>query len=294
MTTSSTPDIPASAFDLRARMQLLHPEKTLALWELPHEPETDSALLARIFDADAAIYDGVRAGFRDGARAAASALLRDPRVRAAVDALAFARGEVVVALGDSITDDYQSWAAILGELLALRRLADVRLVNRGVSGDTTADVLRRLWHVAPDLPTWVVVLVGTNDARRDNVVGEMLVSHEETARNLTLIRRWAVATGVRHLVWMTPPPVLEESIARSERTAARGLSWRNTDLAEKARLVRRQPDAIVDVSAKFQTGPLDKLILPDGLHPSLAGQTLILTSLLETLARTFSADGTLR
>jgi lysophospholipase L1-like esterase len=287
MSGPPSPEASLSAHDVRSRMQFLHPEKTLALWDLPDRPETDLALVAGIFGVDRSTYRSIRATFDAAARAAAAQLVEEPTVRDAVDALPFARGDVVVALGDSITDDYQSWAEILRELLALRRPGDgIRIVNHGVSGDTTADVIRRLWHTTAVGPTSIIALIGTNDARRDAASEEMLVSHEETARNLGVIRKWSRAVRIEHFVWMTPTPVLEERIAAFDRIARRGHIWRNTDVAEKANRVRGQPDLVVDVRAGFDTAGLRDLLLPDGLHPSLTGQFLIVKQLIAALART--------
>lgn len=276
---------PATEFDLPSRLQFLHPEKTLALWELPHSPEADPDLLAGILGTDAVTYASLRDDLYGAAHQAAVELLEDSKLEAAVDSLPFASGDVVVALGDSITDDYQSWAEILRELLAIRRPRDsIRVANHGISGDTTADVLGRFWSVAATNPTWIIALLSTNDARRDRATGEMLVSHEETARNLSLIRRGSLASGVHHFLWMTPPPVHEGRIAADERAAARGVTWSNADLLEKARIVRSQPDLSVDLGATFDPDELADLLLPDGLHPSLVGQKRIVATLLTTFA----------
>ena len=270
--------------DLRSRMQFLHPEKLFALWALPHRPEIDGSLLARVFAVGQKEYSDSRSSFDEAARAAAAELLEREEVRGWLDASPLCRGDVIVALGDSITDDYQSWAEILRRLLQIRRADDdIQVVNQGVSGDTTTDIVRRLWHVAAANPTWLIVLAGTNDARRDSRTNDILVSDAETARNLALIRQASVGAGVKHLVWMTPPRVHEARIDRFDRAQARELTWRNRDVAEKARLVRCQPDVTVDLHALFDPMPLDDLLLPDGLHPSLEGQKRIAAALLKAL-----------
>jgi acyl-CoA thioesterase I len=61
-----------------------------------------------------------------------------------VDRLPFRAGEIVVGVGDSITDDLQSWLETVRLLLELRRPeGGIRVVNAGLSAHTTAMVLRR-------------------------------------------------------------------------------------------------------------------------------------------------------
>jgi acyl-CoA thioesterase-1 len=80
------------------------------------------------------------------------------------------RDAVVAFLGDSLTAGYglaseQAFPARLER--ALRRAgARVKIVNAGVSGDTTAGGLARLDWVLGDKPDVVVVELGANDALR--------------------------------------------------------------------------------------------------------------------------------
>jgi acyl-CoA thioesterase-1 len=76
----------------------------------------------------------------------------------------------IVALGDSLTaglglETAESFPTKLESALRARG-HDVRLVNAGVSGDTTRDGLARLdWSVGPDADA-VIVELGANDALR--------------------------------------------------------------------------------------------------------------------------------
>src|SRR5712692_2524489 len=69
-----------------------------------------------------------------------------------------ARGadRVIVALGDSLTDG----------LGVAREGYDYRVVNAGVSGDTSAGGPRRLDWVLPANPEIVIVALGANDGLR--------------------------------------------------------------------------------------------------------------------------------
>jgi lysophospholipase L1-like esterase len=193
---------------------------------------------------------------------------------------------VVVALGDSLTDDFQSWAEILARALALRRGGDgIRVVNAGVSGETTTDVRKRLVAVAREEPAWVIVLVGTNDVRRHgHGVAEPLVSREESARNLGLIRDFLGKRTRARLQWMTPPPVSEEWIARDRRFRLMEQGWDDSELEARAEFVHALGDPVVDLGRAFGRPCPPELLLPDGLHPSLEGQERILRALLESLS----------
>lgn len=81
---------------------------------------------------------------------------------------------VIVALGDSLTAGYQlppSGAFPVQLEKALRaRGANVKVINAGVSGDTSADGLARLDWALPDNADAVILELGANDALRGNPV----------------------------------------------------------------------------------------------------------------------------
>jgi lysophospholipase L1-like esterase len=110
------------------------------------------------------------------------------------------RGPLLVAIGDSLTDPcsgstfpWQVW---------LRRVArcGYKTVNLGVSGDTTADMRRRIEQtVGEGQPEIVVLFGGANDAFRG-------VDPEETELNVTLMVHWLREQGVRKIVLIGPGP----------------------------------------------------------------------------------------
>lgn len=270
--------------ELERLVRLQHPWKVLA--GLPGVAALDDRVTAGLLDTDPATYDELRAGVERGAAESASRLLDDPAWAERMDALPFAAGDVVVALGDSLTADLGSWAEILRRALDLRRGGDgIRIVNAGVSGETTTDVRKRLVAVAGEAPAWVVVLVGTNDARSHGYdAPEPLVSREESARNLAAIRDFLRRRTGARLVWMTPPPVLEDLIARDRRFRLQELSWDDGELAARAALAHDLGDPVIDLGPVFGRPCPPELLLADGLHPSPAGHERILGALLEGVA----------
>jgi lysophospholipase L1-like esterase len=246
-------------------MQYHHPEKTLA--ELPGGQEIADEMLAPFFGTDVRTY-------RESVRFARF-----------VDRLPFEPGSTVVGLGDSITDDAQSWLEILRHLLGERRPEDgIELLNAGISGDTTSGLLGRFLDLLERDPAWIIILIGTNDVAfvRDPRT-KSLVSREETDKNLRTLRDLTEALSEARLVWMTPPPAIEARVVESSSLCEP--TWRNADLAEVARLVRgvAGEDTLVDLWEAFGDPPEPELLLPDGLHPSLAGQRAIAAALVEQL-----------
>ena len=110
MTEQLTPD------QLRFLVQFIHPDKTL-----PAQLDTSAARIGPLFDPGGMLYEQLVDEFAANARRAAEELLADPAFAAQIDRLPFAPGSTVVGLGDSITDDYQSWLEILRHVLAMRR-----------------------------------------------------------------------------------------------------------------------------------------------------------------------------
>ncbi len=264
-------------------MRYHHPEKMLAM--LPTRPEVTDEMIAPFFRIDAGTYKEIKASFADSARRCARELLEDARFAGLVDRLPFEPETTVVGLGDSITDDLLSWFEILRHLLAEGRPeGGVRLVNAGISGDTTSRLLGRFLYVLDEGPAWILTLIGTNDVPfvREPPT-KMLVSQEETAKNLRALRDLAKAQGGIRLAWMTPPPAIED---RTTEAPAGQPVWRNRDLAQVARLVREVAgeDPLVDLWEVFGDPADPELLLPDGLHPSLAGQKAIAAALVERLS----------
>ncbi len=258
----------------------LHPEKMLA-----GTPGVNDLPLHVAFGVDKATYDSIRRGFEQRTRGAAQELLADPTFAQRVERLPFAPGDKVVGFGDSITDDYQSWLEILRHLLALRRPHDgIVVINAGYSGDTTSQMLSRFLPVVQEKPDWIICLAGTNDARaHGRQPAKTMVSIEETALNLTALRHFAATETTARWVWLTPTPVIESKIPAHWWLGTGEMAWSNRDLSAIAAVVRRQRDAVVDLQAAFGNPANPDLLLPDGLHPSLAGQMVIVRALVERL-----------
>lgn len=183
-----------------------------------------------------------------------------------------ARGALVVFLGDSLTAGYglaedQAFPALVAKELRGDGLP-VRVVNAGVSGDTTAGGLERLEWILKQKPDVLVVGLGGNDALR----GQPL---ENIERNLRLIVAEARSSGARVLLLgqRIPPnygPDYAEGFAAIYPRVAREAG---------ATLMPFLLDGVGGRAALNQ---------PDGIHPNARGHEILaqnVTPFVEQLVR---------
>ena len=165
----------------------------------------------------------------------------------------------VVFIGDSIV----AWWAFAG------------VVNRGIPGQTTGQVLARFRADALDLqPRAVVVLAGTNDIGQD-------VPLDVTLGNYQSMAELAAVHGVR-LVLVSVLPVYPVALGRP-RPPERILEL-NRWLREYA---GRQGLAYADCHAAMLDGEgvLRRELSDDGLHPNAAGYAVMAPIVAEALRR---------
>ena len=178
-------------------------------------------------------------------------------------------GPLVVFLGDSLTaglglDEDQAYPALVGRELARRGLP-VRVVNAGVSGDTSAGGLARLDWLLAQHPDLLVVELGANDGLR----GQPLTGIEA---NLRAIVERARAAGVGRIVlagMKIPPNYGPEYAAGFDAIFPRVAS------GEKVTLI---PFLLEGVAGR------PELNQPDGLHPNAAGDALVARTVVDALA----------
>ena len=190
-----------------------------------------------------------------------------------------------MGFGDSLTDDLQSWLEILRQVLELRRPKDqIKLVNAGASGESTTQMLFRVPQVLSLDPACVICMGGTNDARRFGALPLTQVSLTETRRNLAVFADTAAKSGTARWVWMTPPPVIEARVTGHWFWAPMATSWNATDVRAIGDAMLGSKERVVDLRPTFAGAAGAELILDDGVHPTLQGQTAILRTLVATLS----------
>ncbi|MFD0710894.1 SGNH/GDSL hydrolase family protein [Paenibacillus sp. GCM10027626] len=261
-------------------VQSQHPEKLL-----PFARNMEEQTLAAIYGMDADTYRSIKRQLTQQAQDAALGMLEDPAFAGKVDRLPFQAGQTVVAIGESTTDDLLSWFELLRQLVGLRRpKAGIQFMNEGISGNTTAQLLRRVSGIAAGEPDWILCMIGSNDAVRIGPEpAKTQVSAAETAKNLTAIRHIAASRTKAGWVWLTPPYFNEEGAAAYPYFQFGQLTWRNEDITRVGDIIRSFPDKVVDTQAGFAMHDAQLLLGPDGVHPTFEGQKAIVTQLVEEL-----------
>lgn len=170
-----------------------------------------------------------------------------------------AKRPVVVVLGDSLTAGPGLRAEEAYPALLQRKAADAgyphRIANAGVSGDTTADALRRLDRALEPDATVLVIALGANDGLRNVPVAQV-------RQNIAAIIERAKSRGLRVLLCgMDTPPYH---------------GWQYT-----LDFHRIFPDLAAEYDVPLMpfllTGVVGNrdLNLPDGVHPNAAGMRVI-------------------
>ena len=179
---------------------------------------------------------------------------------------------VVVVLGDSLTAGpglrpEETYPARLQQRAAAARYPH-RIVNGGVSGDTTADAVRRLDRVFEKHATVLVVALGANDGLRH-------VPVEQVRSNLRQILQRARDRNMKIL------------LAGMETPPSHG--WQYTlDFHQVFPDLAREFDAVLMPFLLTGVVGNSAMNLPDGVHPNAAGMQAIANGMwpyLEPLLR---------
>ena len=181
----------------------------------------------------------------------------------------------LLALGDSLTAGYglapaEGFTARLEAALGARG-REVKVINAGVSGDTTAGGLARIDWALGDRPDAALVALGANDALRG-------LDPAEAERNLdAILARLAKAGVPTLLVGMMAPP----NLGRDYGAAFDGIYAR---LAERHG-VPLYPFFLDGVAADAA------LNQPDGIHPNARGVAVMVERILPAVERLLDGTG---
>lgn len=174
----------------------------------------------------------------------------------------------IVAFGDSLTAAFglsheQSFTTLLQRALDEKGYR-YRVVNAGVSGDTSAGGARRIdWALDSGNVKFLILELGGNDGLRGLPVAEM-------KKNLELIIQRAQSRGVTViLAGMEAPPNFGADYTREFRQAFRDLAKQyNTPFI---------PFVLIGI------GGDPRLNQPDGIHPNAAGEKIMAETVWQTL-----------
>jgi acyl-CoA thioesterase I len=173
----------------------------------------------------------------------------------------------IVAFGDSLTAGYglseeQSYTTLLQRKLDEKNYR-YRVINAGVSGDTSAGGARRIDWALQGNVKFLILELGGNDALRGQPVTEM-------KKNLAQIIERAQSRDVTViLAGMEAPPNLGEEYTRAYRQVFR-------DLAKQYK-VALIPFVLEGVGGRAEFNQ------PDGIHPNAEGEKIMTENVWQVL-----------
>ncbi len=180
----------------------------------------------------------------------------------------------ILALGDSLTAGYglglsEAFPARLAEALGNAGIA-ARVIDAGVSGDTTAGGLARLDWALAGKPDLVILELGGNDALRG-------VEPAATRANLDAILARLAAAGVRTLLagMLAPRNLGPEYVAEFDAIYP--------ELAARYD-VPLYPFFLAGVAGD------PALVQPDGIHPNAAGVLVVVERILPYVLRAIGGE----
>jgi acyl-CoA thioesterase-1 len=175
--------------------------------------------------------------------------------------------KTILFLGDSLTEGYQlareeAFPALVEEELK-KKFPDIKVINGGVSGATTASGVKRLGWYLKSKPDIIVLALGSNDGLRG-------LKLEQSEKNLSEVIEKAKASDIKILlVGMKMPTNYGEAYRKSFEKLFVSLAKRYN--------IALLPFLLEGVGGK------PKLNLPDGIHPNTAGHKIMAQTVLKAL-----------
>ena len=171
----------------------------------------------------------------------------------------------VVFMGDSITDGWPLAEAFPGK----------PYVNRGISGQTTAQMLVRMYPDVVSLqPAAMVLLAGTNDIAANN--GPQTL--DMIRQNVMAMVELAQVHDIKVILCAVTPISGRQSEHRPPADILRLNAWLKDYAAKTRSAYVDYHAAVVDAQGEFRSGYSD-----DGLHPNARGYLLMKTAVSRAL-----------
>jgi lysophospholipase L1-like esterase len=189
----------------------------------------------------------------------------------------------ILAIGDSITSDRESYLKILNRYWGEE--TGRQMLDAAVSGDTSADLIKRFHSTVLNRDfQWAVLFIGTNDTLQlDDETAISVLSAAEYKRNIRFLTETLLGKG-KKLIQITIPPV--------DNTRLQGFftdgKYRYTaeHIAEVNEFIRswakEKGYAVADLAHAIAKQK-QEMLEPDGLHLNGRAQRLICELLLPLL-----------
>lgn len=170
-----------------------------------------------------------------------------------------AEAKTVLFLGDSLTEGYQlsredAYPAVIEKNLK-KKFPDLKVINGGVSGATSASGPKRLNWYGKAKPDIVVLALGANDGLRG-------LDLKETEKNLVAVILKAQSAGMKVIMVGMKMPTNYGEPYRSNFEKLFGKLARQYSLPLVPFLLEK-------------VGSQPKLNLPDGIHPNTEGHKIM-------------------
>lgn len=198
----------------------------------------------------------------------------------------------ILVFGDSITQGFNDevsggWCnrlvvEVMRQEVSSKGEYDRSVVNLGISGDTTTDLLKRIKSETEariskyetSTHDVVILMIGVNDTQYDMDTLQVKMDLDETKQNLleilAILKEFNVKT-----VFVGAAPVYEPRIQPMTWKPTHGYS--NTLISERNTLIKRVAEenscSFVDMSGVYERQEAE--VLPDGIHPNAQGHEYI-------------------
>jgi lysophospholipase L1-like esterase len=188
----------------------------------------------------------------------------------------------ILAFGDSITSDRTSWAKILNRYW---EDGSRKIIDCAVSGDTTADLINRLYSTAlKEEFEWAVFFIGINDARQPDDGSKMCnISLEEYKKNMEYLVKTFMKRK-KKIALVTLAHVDSDRLKKQFPDNNWVYDRYRVDRANDAirELAKKYKLALVDLAKELRKATEDMLD-PDGIHMNSKAQLMLSEMLLGVL-----------
>lgn len=164
----------------------------------------------------------------------------------------------IIFLGNSITDGGE-WAEMFN---------DLRIKNRGISGDITEGVLLRLKEVTDSKPLKVFIMIGVNDLSKNISITQILYNYEDIIKSIK-----STSSQTKIYVQSILPVNPDFTRFKNHTNKTEQIMALNSDLVKIAQIHRVE---FIDLFSVFKNGSnhMDKKYTIDGLHLNGEGYKL--------------------
>jgi len=180
-----------------------------------------------------------------------------------------AMGQTILFLGDSLTEGYQlskeeAYPALIEKQLKAKH-KDLKVINGGVSGATSASGLKRMdWYLKAK-PDIMVLVLGANDGLRGLKV-------DQTEKNLSSVIEKAQERNIKVILGGMQMPT------------NMGLSYRKAFQEMYPKLAKKYSIKLIPFILEG-VGGIPELNLPDGIHPNPKGHEVMAKNVLKVLEK---------